>query len=98
VIRSFADDTTEDVWFGLDTKPARRIPKALWRTIRRKLAVVDAATKPIDVAVTPGYRLEALKGDRAGRYSIRVNDQYRITFRFEHQDARDVLCEDYHRG
>ena len=46
--------------------------------------------------MTPGYRLEALKGDHAGRYSIRVNDQYRIRFRFEPHDADDVRCEDYH--
>ena len=96
MIRSFADATTEDIWLGLDTKAARRIPKDLWRTIRRKLAVIDAATKPTEIGVTPGYRLEALKG--VGRYSIRVNDQYRITFRFENKDAFDVLCEDYHRG
>lgn len=96
MIRSFADAATEDIALGLDTKAARRIPKELWRSIRRKLAVIDAATKPTDIAVTPGYRLETLKGDQVGRYSIRVNDQYRITFRFANQEAHDVLCEDYH--
>jgi proteic killer suppression protein len=92
VIQSFADGTTADIWQGLDTKAARRIPKALWRTIRRKLAVIDAATKPTDIAVTPGYRLEAF----GAGYGIRVNDQYRITFRFDNQQAFDVLCTDYH--
>jgi toxin HigB-1 len=92
MIQSSADETTADIWQGLNTKTARRIPKDLWRTIRRKLAVIDAATKPTDIAVTPGYRLEAF-GDG---YSIRVNDQYRITFRFENQQAFDVLCTDYH--
>jgi proteic killer suppression protein len=92
MIQSFADETTADISQGLNTKAARRIPKDLWRTIRRKLAVIDAATKPTDIAVTPGYRLEAL-GDS---YSIRVNDQYRITFRFENQQALDVRCTDYH--
>ena len=98
MIRSFADDTTANISAGLDTKAARRIPKDLWRTIRRKLAVIDAATAPTDIAVTPGYRLESLKGADRGRYSIRVNDQYRLTFRFANQAAHDVLCEDYHRG
>ena len=92
MIQSFADDTTADIWQGLDTKAARRIPKPLWRTIRRKLAVIDAATKPTDIAVTPGYRLEAF----GPGYSIRVNDKYRITFRFVNQQALDVLCTDYH--
>lgn len=96
MIRSFADATTEDVFHGRNTKAARRIPSDLWRTIRRKLAVIDAATSTADIGVTPGYRLEALKGDHAGRYSIRVNDQYRIRFRFEPHDADDVRCEDYH--
>jgi proteic killer suppression protein len=86
MIQSFADETTADISQGLNTKAARRIPKDFWRTIRRKLAVIDAATKPTDIAVTPGYRLEAF-GDG---YSIRVNDQYRITFRFENQQALDV--------
>ena len=94
MIRSFADATTEDISLGLDTKAARRIPKDLWRTIRRKFAVIDAATTPTDIAVTPGYRLKAIEG----RYSIRVNDQYRMTFRFENQEAHDVRCKDYHRG
>lgn len=94
MLRSFADPTTEDLWLGLDTKAARRIPKPLWRTIRRKLAVIDAATSPVDIAVTPGYRLERLKGSE--RYSVRVNDQYRLTFRFVQHDAFDVCCEDYH--
>jgi proteic killer suppression protein len=92
MIQSFADETAADISQGLNTKAARRIPKDLWRTIRRKLAVIDAATKPTDIAVTPGYRLEAF-GDG---YSIRVNDQYRITFRFENQQALDVRCTDYH--
>jgi toxin HigB-1 len=96
MIRSFADTTTSDIFDGRSTKAARRIPQMLWRTIRRKLTVIDAASRPTDIAVTPGYRLEALTG--TDRYSIRVNDQYRITFRFDDRDAHEVRCEDYHRG
>lgn len=96
MIRSFDHAGTEDVFKGLDTKSARRFGKDLWGSIRRKLTTLDAATSMADLASVPGYRLEALKGDQKGRYSIRVNDQYRITFRFEDGHAYDVRCEDYH--
>lgn len=90
------DTPTEHVFNGLETKAARKLPKALWRIIHRKLLVLDAATNLVTLGVVPGYRLEALKGDQRGRHSIRVNDQYRITFRFEGGHAHDVTCEDYH--
>ena len=90
------DAPTEHIFNGLDTKAARRLPKTLWRVIHRKLLVIDAANNLGDLTLVPGYRLEALKGDQRGRYSIRVNDQYRITFRFEGGYAHDVTCEDYH--
>jgi proteic killer suppression protein len=93
VIRSFADAATEDVFYGADTKAARRLPRALWPLVRRKLDMVHAANSLPDLRLPPGNRLEALRGDRAGRQSIRVNDRYRITFRFE---AWEVRCEDYH--
>ena len=90
------DAATEDIFRWRDTKAARRLPKTLWRIIHRKLLVIDAAGSLMDLTLVPGYRLEALKGDRRGRYSIRVNGQYRITFRFEGGHAHDVTCEDYH--
>jgi len=96
VIRSFDDGATQGVFNGLDTKSARRFAKDLARSIRRKLTSLDAANSLADLASVPGYRLEALKGDQKGRYSIRVNDQYRITFRFDDGHAYAVRCEDYH--
>jgi toxin HigB-1 len=96
VIRSFADDATEDVYYDDATKAARRLPKVLWPVIRRKLDAVHAARVLDDLRAPPGNRLEALKGNHAGRHSIRVNDQYRITFRFDAGDAWEVRCEDYH--
>lgn len=96
MIRSFADDATADVYFGRETKAARRLPKALWPVIRRKLDAVHRARTLQDLRLPAGNRLEALKGNRAGHFSLRVNDQYRITFRFEKGDADDVACEDYH--
>ena len=60
--------------------------------------MVNAAHALGDLRAPPGNRLEALKGSRAGQYSIRVNDQYRVTFRFVDGNAYDVTCEDYHQG
>lgn len=96
VIQSFGDVATEHVFYGEDTKQARTIPKAIWPAVQRKLSYVHAATTVADLRVPPGNRLEALKGSFAGRYSIRVNDQYRITFRFDAGHTWEVRCEDYH--
>ena len=96
MIRSFAHETTRDIWHGVNSKAARRIPKALWPVVQRKLDQIDSVTKLDDLRVPPGNRLHALEGERAGRQAIRVNDQYRIIFRFEGQDAHDVCCTDYH--
>jgi proteic killer suppression protein len=96
VIRSFADTATEQVFYGEDTKAARRLPKALWPLIRRKLDLLHASSSLKDLAAPPGNRLEALRGRQAGRHSIRVNDQFRVTFRFEADGAWEVRCEDYH--
>jgi proteic killer suppression protein len=96
MIRSFADDSTRDIWNGVNSKAARRIPKELWPAIRRKLDQLDAVTKVNDLRVPPGNQLHALTGDRAGSHAIRVSDQYRIVFRFEGGHARDVGCTDYH--
>jgi proteic killer suppression protein len=96
VIRSFADAGTSDIYDGTDSRPARRIPKPVWPVVRRKLDYLAVARELRDLANVPGNRLEALKGDQLGRCSIRVNQQYRVTFRFENGDAHDVRCEDYH--
>jgi proteic killer suppression protein len=96
VIRSFGDVGTADVYFGRDTKVARRFAKPLWPVIRRKLDVLHRARSVRDLRVPAGNRLEALKGDQAGTFSLRVNEQYRITFRFKESYADHVICEDYH--
>ena len=96
MIRSFGDAATEHVFYGEDDRVARRLPKELWPLIRRKLDAVQAARVLADLRVPPGNRLEALKGDLRGRHSIRVNERYRITFRFESGHAWEVRCEDYH--
>lgn len=96
MIRTLVDDTTRDIWNGLDTKAARRIPRALWPIVRRKLDQIDAVTSVDDLRVPPGNRLHALTGDLRGCHAVRANDQYRIVFRFDGGDAFDVQCTDYH--
>jgi proteic killer suppression protein len=96
VIRTLADDATRDIWNGVNSKAARRIPKDLWPIVRRKLDQIDAVTKLDDPPVPPGNRLHALIGDLEGQRAVRVNDQYRIVFRFAGSDAFDVRCTDYH--
>lgn len=96
MIRTLADDTTRDIWNGVNTKAARRIPRDLWPIVQRKLDQIDAVTKLEDLRVPPGNRLHALTGDRRGLHAVRVNDQDRIVFRFDGADAFDVQCSDYH--
>jgi len=93
MIRTFADEDTEAVLDGL--RP-RRIPADILRRAQRKLVQLHTVTRLEDLRVPPGNRLEALVGDQAGRHSIRVNQQWRITFRWDGGDAYDVMIEDYH--
>lgn len=96
MIRTLADDTTRDIWNGVNTKAARRIPRDLWPIVQRKLDQIDAVTRLDDLKVPPGNRLHALTGDRRGWHAVRVNDQYRIVFRFDGTDAFEVRCTNYH--
>ena len=96
MIQSFRDHTAADLFREQNTGSARRIPRELWRTIQRKLKLLDVAAQLEDLSIPAGNRLERLKGDRAGRYSIRINDQYRVTFRWESGYAYEVCVEDYH--
>jgi proteic killer suppression protein len=91
VIKSFRDRYTERLFNDV----AVRRFGAIERIVRRKLQLLDAATKLEELRVPPGNRLEALRGDRAGQHSIRVNDQWRICFRWE-GGAHDVEIVDYH--
>jgi proteic killer suppression protein len=96
VIQSFGDETTADLFRERNTRFARRIPRDIWRVVQRKLLLLDAAGRLEDLMIPAGNRLERLKGQQAGRHSIRVNDQYRVTFRWENGNAYEVLVEDYH--
>jgi toxin HigB-1 len=96
VIQSFSDETTADLFRERNTRAARRIPRDLWRVVQRKLKLLDAAARLDDLATPAGNRLERLMGARGERHSIRVNDQYRVTFRWESGHAYEVCVEDYH--
>jgi len=96
VINDFADEATRAVYDGVDSKAARRIPKEIWPVAHRKLDMLNAAHDLRDLASPPGNRLERLSGRLKGFHSIRVNDQYRIVFRFDTGAARAVKIVDYH--
>ncbi|MDD9986141.1 MAG: type II toxin-antitoxin system RelE/ParE family toxin [Spirochaetaceae bacterium] len=97
MIRSFADQATEDVFDGSATRRARaRLPAEVWPVARRKLTQINRVGDLRELAVPPGNRLERLRGDRTGHYSIRINDQYRICFSWEQGYADNVAIEDYH--
>ncbi len=95
MIESFADQTTEDIYNGANTKTARKIDRRVWQVVVRKLDILNAAISLNDLK-SPGNQLEKLKDDLAGYWSIRVNDQYRIIFRFHDGNAMDVRCQDIH--
>jgi len=93
LIRSFRDKTTEAVSEG---KSPKGFPSDLVRPAQRKLFMLDNADELADLKTPPGNRLEALKGNRAGQHSIRINDQFRICFRWVEGNAEDVEITDYH--
>jgi proteic killer suppression protein len=93
MIRGFADKNTKRLFTG---ERVKKIPDTLQRVALRKLTMLDAAETLNDLRGAPGNRLEKLAGDRAGQYSIRINDQWRICFRWHDGDAHDVAIVDYH--
>lgn len=93
MIKSFADKRTAAVFDGLEV---RGLPRQIQDAARRKLKIIDAATTVALLRVPPGNRLEALKGNRKGQWSIRLNDQWRICFRWQDDSAFDVEIADYH--
>jgi len=93
MIRSFRDSETKKLFRG---QRSRRLPPNIQRAARRKLLMLDAATELDSLRVPPGNRLEALKGDRSGQHSIRINSQWRICFAWSDGGAHDVEIVDYH--
>jgi proteic killer suppression protein len=96
MIIDFGDQTTHDIYHGLDTKLARKVSNSLWGIAVRKLDMINAAHELNDLRVPPANRLKPLKGKLVGQYSIRINDQYRIVFRWIDGNAKGVRITDYH--
>ena len=94
MIESFADPEAEKIFRGI---VSRQLPLTIQKTARRKLAYLDDADDLRDLAAPPGNRLESLHGDRAGQYSIRINDQYHICFKWAKGKARDAEIVDYYK-
>lgn len=98
MIRSFADQGTEDVFNGLNSKTARRgCPRELWAVASRKLDQLDSMESLEELRIPPGNHLEALVGDRRGQHSIRINERYRICFRWTTEGPSNVEIVDYHQ-
>ncbi|MBS1219739.1 MAG: plasmid maintenance system killer [Proteobacteria bacterium] len=93
MIQSFADSETAQFYA---TGRARRLPPDIRRRAGMRLTQLDAATRLDDLRLPPSNRLEPLKGDRKGQWSIRINDRWRVCFRFANGDAFDVEIADYH--
>ncbi len=97
MIRSFRNEGTEDVFNDRHTRAARRsCPNEIWRGARRKLEQIDSVDELRLLNIPPGNKLEPLKGDRKGQHSIRINDQYRVAFKWTPLGAEDVEIVDYH--
>ncbi len=96
MILNFLDRASEHVFNGTDSKTARTFPRSIWKAAQRKLDMLNAAHQVQDLKAPPGNRLEMLKGDRKGWYSIRINDQFRIVFLWSDGNAKDVSITDYH--
>jgi len=97
VILSFKDQRAEDIFYGRNTREARRCcPRTIWSVASRKLDQLDSADKLDDLRIPSGNRLEALSGDRVGQYSVRINDQYRICFVWTEGEPGNVEIVDYH--
>lgn len=97
MIQSFKNQATEDLFNGKATKAALKIiPRNLWTTVSRKLDRIDSVVSLDELRVPPGNHLEALKKERQGQHSIRINDQYRVCFEWTQSGPKDVEVTDYH--
>lgn len=96
MIVSFANKLAEDLFDDKNSKEVRSFPNELHRAARRKILYLHDAAELVDLKVPPRNKLEALKGDRAGFHSIRIDNQWRVVFRWNNGNAEDVSVEDYH--
>ena len=97
MIRNFGDRTTQDLYHSVNSRHARKVAPELHGKAQRLLDQINAAPRPEVLGSPPGNHQEKLSGDRAGYWSVRINKQWRIVFRWEQTDALDVQIVDYHR-
>lgn len=97
MIKSFGSKTAEDVFNGNSSKYSRKVPNTILKVARRKLDMLNAAVHIDDLRIPPNNRLEQLKGDLSKYYSIRINDQYRVIFIWESNNAYEIDIVDYHK-
>ena len=96
MIVTFLSEATSDIYHGVESKQARKIPQTIWKAAERKLDLLNAAHFLNDLRIPTSNHLEALKGRLKGKYSIRINDQYRLVFEFRDGNAYEVEIIDYH--
>ncbi len=96
MLKSFADKTTQDIYDGINSRQARKLPRELHDKAWRLLDQINAAPTLDMLRISPSTRLEKLRGDRAEFWSLRINDQWGIVFRWQDQDALEVQVIDYH--
>ena len=96
MIRNFADKTAQDVYDGTNSRYSRKLPRQLHAKAQRLFDQMNAAPSLEFLRVPPGNKLEKLVGNMKGNWSLRINNQWRIVFRWENNDAYDVRIVDYH--
>ena len=96
MIVTFRTETTSDIYHGVESKQARKIPQTIWKVAERKLDLLNAAYSLNDLRLPLSNHLEALKKGLKGKHSIRINDQYRLVFEFREGNAYEVEIIDYH--
>jgi len=98
MIRNIADKMSRDIYDGINSRQARKVPRELHDKARRLLDQINAAPSLGFLRVPPSNQLEKLRGDFSGYWSLRINNQWRVIFHWENNDALDVEIKDYHRG
>ena len=96
MIKSFASKATEEIYHGVSSKSAKSFPESIWGVAQRKLDMINAAHLLSDLRIPPGNRLERLKGNMSSYQALRINDQFRIEFRWVDGHAFEVTIVDYH--
>ena len=96
MIKTFESRTAQDIYDGVNSRYARKVPQEIWKAAAKKIDMLDAAIHLADLKAPPSNHLEELTGKRKGQYAIRINDKYRLVFSFKDSNAFGVDIIDYH--